>query len=101
MVRAALVSQRPPAFHSIAGQISSVQPRLIEEAIERMLEGAEVVAALDNDETSGRLVGRSRLRRRFQGELPPPAKVLEGKDWRAILTNDNRPKIFRMRSAMY
>ena len=80
---------RPRSPHGSGGALNPTQPALIQAAIERMGEGAEIVIATDNDpdgrkladaiEALARETGRGDLR--LIQDLPPR----EGQDWNDVL----------------
>lgn len=79
---------------SVSGRMNPQQPELVRSAIRRMEEGAEIVAAFDNDEAGDRLteelsalvaaVGRPDLT--FREDRP----ALRGTDWNQVLMESPR-----------
>lgn len=80
-------------YASTAGKMNPTQPALIEAAIRRMPEGAEIIAATDNDDAGHERAGQiediahqcSRTARRDQPDVPDA-------DWNDVLKRGGEPR---------
>lgn len=89
---------------SIGGQLNSQQPELLKSALDRMGEGAQIVAAFDNDVAGDRLTkqlqdllaetGRSGLQ--FEDDRPQ----VRGHDWNTVFVAEARKIGFEQSAVM-